>query len=351
MMKNIFKLSVLLIMSVFFIGCNPEQNQEKIALPSFDVSIEMHENVLVFDNNDGYDDTTGNELNEIVLFDVDKSKILYKYSFDKELRIYKIAYDYNTDKNNIYVLFLDGRVAKLNVATGKMIEIENIGLTREPDGFTIFNNEVWISPNYPGAENCPVKYFVYAPATDTSRYEELPEGILLRATPFEKDGNIFLPLSMDNPKIYNYTIKENLDISALDKSIKYDGWHDYYNDFLASTHYEYDNQSDRSLFFTDIYKVKTTTPKLEVDKILELKNERVCGIYETENYLFVYGQIDFMTFSIYDKIKYEEKKELPLNTMYSSSNYVRDGYFYCVKEDTHGVYKISLEDFSVTVIE
>ena len=30
--------------------------------------------------NDGYDDTTGNELNEIVLFDVDKSKILYKYS-------------------------------------------------------------------------------------------------------------------------------------------------------------------------------------------------------------------------------------------------------------------------------
>ena len=350
-MKVLYKLIILLCLLTGCIGCNPEQNQEKIALPSFDVSIEMHENVLVFDNNDGYDDTTGNELNEIVLFDVDKSKILYKYSFDKELRIYKIAYDYSTDKNNIYVLFLDGRVAKLNVATGKMIEIENIGLTREPDGFTIFNNEVWISPNYPGAENCPVKYFVYAPATDTSRYEELPEGILLRATPFEKDGNIFLPLSMDNPKIYNYTTKENLDISSLDDSVKYDGWHDYYNGFLASTHFEYDNQIDSPLFFTDIYKVKTTTPKLEVDKILELKNERVCGIYETENYLFVYGQIDFMTFSIYDKIKYEEKKELPLNTMYSSSNYVRDGYFYCVKEDTHGVYKISLEDFSVTVIE
>ena len=92
MMKNIFKLSVLLIMSVFFIGCNLEQNQEKTPLPSFDVSVEMHENVLVFDNSGSNVDSNGNELNEIVLFDVDKSKILYKYSFDKELRIYKIAY-------------------------------------------------------------------------------------------------------------------------------------------------------------------------------------------------------------------------------------------------------------------
>ena len=80
-MKILYKLIILLCLLT---GCNPEQNQGKIVLPSFVLSVEMHENVLVFDNNDGYDDTTGNELNEIVLFDVDKSKILYKYSFDKE---------------------------------------------------------------------------------------------------------------------------------------------------------------------------------------------------------------------------------------------------------------------------
>lgn len=350
-MKVLYKLIILLCLLTGCIGCNPEQNQEKIALPSFDVSIEMHENVLVFDNSGSNEDSNGNELNEIVVFDSAKSDILYKYSFVLELRIYEIGYDYKTDKNNIYIIFCDGRIAKLNVATGKMNEFDNIDLIAKPESLIFFNDEVWISPNYPGFENCPVKYFVYTPATDTSRYEDLPEGVLLDTTPFNMDDSVYLPLYMDNPKIYNYTTKENLDISALDKSIKYDGWHDYYNGFLASTYFRYDNQIDSLLFFTDIYKVKTTTPKLEVDKILELKNERVCGIYETENYLFVYGQIDFMTFSIYDKIKYEQKKELPLNTMYSSSNYVRDGYFYCVKEDTHGVYKISLEDFSVTVIE
>ena len=350
-MKILYKLITLLWLFTGCIGCNLEQNQEKTPLPSFDVSIEMHENVLVFDNSGSNEDSNGNELNEIVVFDSAKSDILYKYSFVLELRIYEIGYDYKTDKNNIYIIFCDGRIAKLNVATGKMNEFDNIDLIAKPESLIFFNDEVWISPNYPGFENCPVKYFVYTPATDTSRYEDLPEGVLLDTTPFNMDDSVYLPLYMDNPKIYNYTTKENLDISALDKSIKYDGWHDYYNGFLASTYFRYDNQIDSLLFFTDIYKVKTTTPKLEVDKILELKNERVCGIYETENYLFVYGQIDFMTFSIYDKIKYEQKKELPLNTMYSSSNYVRDGYFYCVKEDTHGVYKISLEDFSVTVIE
>ena len=341
-MKVLYKLIILLCLLT---SCADYETKET-PLPTFDKQIQPNENILFFMN--GIDNDNSNE---VIAYDSEKSEIIYRYTFPRELVVYRMAYDWNTDKNNIYIMFLNGKTIKLNILTGKIFEFEDISLVREPDNFTIFNNEVWISPNHPGAENCPVKYFVYTPATDTSRYEDLPEGVLLDTTPFNMDDSVYLPLYMDNPKIYNYTTKENLDISALDKSIKYDGWHDYYNGFLASTYFRYDNQIDSLLFFTDIYKVKTTTPKLEVDKILELKNERVCGIYETENYLFVYGQIDFMTFSIYDKIKYEQKKELPLNTMYSSSNYVRDGYFYCVKEDTHGVYKINLEDFSVTVIE
>ena len=54
---------------------------------------------------------------------------------------------------------------------------------------------------------------------------------------------------------------------------------------------------------------------------------------------------------IRDRNTYEIKGNIPLETENLTSNYVCDGYFYCVKGDTHGVYKISLEDFSVTVIE
>lgn len=343
-MKVLYKLITLLCLLTGCIGCNPEQNQEKIALPSFDVSIEMHENVLVFDNNDGYDNTNENELNEIVLFDVDKSRVLYKYSFDKELRIYKIAYDYKTDKNNIYVLFLDGRVAKLNVATGKMNEFENIQLIARPGNLTIFNDEVWISPNYPGFENRPVKYFVYTPATDTSRYEELPEGILSRAKPFKMDNNLYIPLYFGggNAQIYNYTSQKELDISTLDNSIQY-SWHDYYNGFLASD----------SIDSVTIYKVKSTVPKLDGTKLFNIKEKfRALGIYENSNYLFVYGRFpDKRCFLAYAKDNYELSKTILLYDQGSFFNYVRDGYFYCVKGDTHGVYKINLEDFSVTVIE
>ena len=343
-MKILYKLITLLCLLTGCIGCNPEQNQEKIALPSFDVSIEMHENVLVFDNNDGYDDTTGNELNEIVLFDVNQQKKLYNFIFDKKLAIYKIAYNYETDKNNIYVVFLDGRAAKLNVLTGKMNEFENIQLIACPEDLTIFNNEVWISPNYPGFENRPVKYFVYTPATDTSRYEELPEGILSRAKPFKMDNNLYIPLYFggDNAKIYNYTSQKELDISALDNSLQY-SWHDYYNGFLASD----------SIDNVTIYKVKSTVPKLDVTKLFDIKEKfRALGIHETSKYLFVYGRFpDKRCFIAYAKDDYKLSKTISLYDQSSFSNYVRDGYFYCVKGDTHGVYKISLEDFSVTVIE
>ena len=343
-MKILYKLITLLCLLTGCIGCNPEQNQEKIALPSFDVSIEMNENVLVFDNNDGYDDTTGNELNEIVLFDVNQQKKLYNFIFDKKLAIYKIAYNYETDKNNIYVVFLDGRAAKLNVLTGKMNEFENIQLIACPEDLTIFNNEVWISPNYPGFENRPVKYFVYTPATDTSRYEELPEGILSRAKPFKMDNNLYIPLYFggDNAKIYNYTSQKELDISALDNSLQY-SWHDYYNGFLASD----------SIDNVTIYKVKSTVPKLDVTKLFDIKEKfRALGIHETSKYLFVYGRFpDKRCFIAYAKDDYKLSKTISLYDQSSFSNYVRDGYFYCVKGDTHGVYKISLEDFSVTVIE
>ena len=340
-MKVLYKLIILLCLLT---GCNPEQNQEKIALPSFDVSIEMHENVLVFDNNDGYDDTTGNELNEIVLFDVNQQKKLYNFIFDKKLAIYKIAYNYETDKNNIYVVFLDGRAAKLNVLTGKMSEFDNINLIAAPESLTIFNNEVWISPNYPGFENRPVKYFVYTPATDTYRYEELPEGILSRAKPFKMDNNLYIPLYFggDNAKIYNYTSQKELDISALDNSLQY-SWHDYYNGFLASD----------SIDNVTIYKVKSTVPKLDVTKLFDIKEKfRALGIHETSKYLFVYGRFpDKRCFIAYAKDDYKLSKTISLYDQSSFSNYVRDGYFYCVKGDTHGVYKINLEDFSVTVIE
>ena len=343
-MKILYKLIILLCLLTGCIGCNPEQNQEKIALPSFDVSIEMHENVLVFDNNDGYDDTTGNELNEIVLFDVNQQKKLYNFIFDKKLAIYKIAYNYETDKNNIYVVFLDGRTAKLNVLTGKMNEFENIHLIACPENLTIFNNEVWISPNYPGFENRPVKYFVYTPATDTSRYEELPEGILSIAKPFKMDNNLYIPLYFggDNAKIYNYTSQKELDISALDNSLQY-SWHDYYNGFLASD----------SIDNVTIYKVKSTVPKLDVTKLFDIKEKfRALGIHETSKYLFVYGRFpDKRCFIAYAKDDYKLSKTILLYDQSSFSNYVRDGYFYCVKGDTHGVYKINLEDFSVTVIE
>ena len=343
-MKILYKLITLLWLFTGCIGCNPEQNQEKTPLPSFDVSIEMHENVLVFDNNDGYDDTTGNELNEIVLFDVNQQKKLYNFIFDKKLAIYKIAYNYETDKNNIYVVFLDGRAAKLNVLTGKMNEFENIQLIACPENLTIFNNEVWISPNYPGFENRPVKYFVYTPAIDTSRYEELPEGILSIAKPFKMDNNLYIPLYFggDNAKIYNYTSQKELDISALDNSLQY-SWHDYYNGFLASD----------SIDNVTIYKVKSTVPKLDVTKLFDIKEKfRALGIYENSNYLFVYGRFpDKRCFLAYAKDDYKLSKTILLYDQSSFSNYVRNGYFYCVKGDTHGVYKISLEDFSVTEIE
>ena len=60
---------------------------------------------------------------------------------------------------------------------------------------------------------------------------------------------------------------------------------------------------------------------------------------------------DKRCFIAYAKDDYKLSKTILLYDQSSFSNYVRDGYFYCVKGDTHGVYKINLEDFSVTVIE
>ena len=343
-MKVLYKLITLLCLLT---SCADYETKE-IPLPTFDKQIQPNENILFFMN--GIDN---NDSNEVIAFDSEKSEIIYRYTFPRELVIYRTAYDWNTDKNNIYIMFLNGRTIKLNILTGKIFEFENINLIREPDNFTIFNNEVWISPNHPGAENCPVKYFVYTPATDTSRYEELPEGILSNATPFEVDNNIYLPLYMSGKKaiIYNYTIKENLDISALGNNVRF-SWHDYYNGFLTAAWLEYNKEIDTSILFTAIHKVKTTNPKLETDELFELKGKGIWGIYETEQFIFICTrESNGGMLEIRDRNTYEIKGNIPLETENLTSNYVCDGYFYCVKGDTHGVYKISLEDFSVTVIE
>ena len=339
--KFIYKSIALFCLFTSCVGCNMEENQKDVPLPTFDVSIEMHENIFVFDNCDGSTAKDGSELNEIIVFDSDKQKLLYRYVFDKNLSLYEVAYDYETDKNNIYVIFGDGRTAKLDVTSGKMSEIKNIELIREPEDLVIFNNEVWVSPNYPGFKNTPVKYFVYTPATDSYRYEELPEGILLNATPFKMDDKVFLPLYMDEAEIYNYTDKKKLDISSLDNSVKC-SWYDYYNGFLVAD----------SIDEVFIYKIKSIVPKLEVNKLLNIKEIRVQGVYETEKYLFVYGiDPEKRSFLVYAKDNYRLKKSISLNMQSSFSNYVRDGFFYCVKGDTHSIYKINLEDFSMKVIE
>ena len=165
--------------------------------------------------------------------------------------------------------------------------------------------------------------------------------------------HIYIPLYFggDNAKIYNYTSQKELDISELDNSLQY-SWHDYYNGFLTAAWLEYNKEIDTSILFTAIHKVKATNPKLETDKLFELKGKGIWGIFETEQFLFICTrETNGGMLEIRDKNTYEIKRNIPLETENLTSNYVRDSYFYCVKGDTHGVYKISLEDFSVTVIE
>lgn len=328
MMKILLNLRIVFILSLF-ISCPWDGHYEGIRapLPSFE-GIEVNEDTIFLINSQKYP-----KYSELYAVDTKKEIVLYRYRFDNIL-LYDLTFNYAVD-DSVYFVLLDGRFIALKTSTG---EVKEILIDYSPYLLSFVEEKVWIFPNTPGFEGVPVNYNVYDPKSSKIETVQLPEGLFLGESMVRNQDRYFaLQYSSTPARLYNDSKKRFISNSGDLKKYQSIRFTVYFigDEYLAAV----------NSGFCDVFKINDIENG-EYEYLFQ--TEVTAGIYEDEDYFYfidreVARKIDKTDFKVIES-------ELPGDSM-NIFSYCKNGSLWIVSDDHNGTYKISMEDFSVQVIQ